>query len=173
MGMKQAQCYENYPLWIVLVSNLVSLATYAIGAGIIYMFGAVWALLYVLYVLALELRLILRHCPDCYYYGRTCAFGQGRLSALVARKGSPKRMACGKATMLDILPDFMVSVIPIIAGIALLVGAFSWVMLAAVATLFILGFAGNAFVRGQLACSHCMQRKLGCPAAKLFGMKSK
>jgi hypothetical protein len=140
MGMKQAQCYENYPLWIVLVSNLVSLATYAIGAGIIYMFGAVWALLYVLYVLALELRLILRHCPDCYYYGRTCAFGQGRLSALVARKGSPKRMACGKATMLDIL---------------------------------ILGFAGNAFVRGQLACSHCMQRKLGCPAAKLFGVKSK
>jgi hypothetical protein len=34
--------------------------------------------------------------------------------------------------------------------------------------LLLLGFMGNALVRGQLACRYCKQREIGCPATQLF-----
>ena len=78
--------YENYPLWIVLFSNLVTLATYFIGAYIIYQAGLVWMLVYLIYVLVLEFRLVHGHCVNCYYYGKYCAFGRGKMSSLFFKK---------------------------------------------------------------------------------------
>ena len=34
--------------------------------------------------------------------------------------------------------------------------------------LLLLGFLGNALVRGHLACRYCRQREIGCPAERLF-----
>ena len=80
--MQEPDFYENYPTVIVIVSNLLSFLIYGIGAGILYMVGLIWVTCYVLFILFLEFRLMSRHCVDCYYYGKTCAFGKGRLSPL-------------------------------------------------------------------------------------------
>ena len=160
--------YERYPLWIVIASNLLSVLIWLIGAVILYQAGPVWAVLYLAFVLVLEYRLISGHCVDCYYYGKTCAFGKGRLSCIFFSKGEPERFSRMQLTWKDIVPDFLAFFLPVLAGVALLVLEFRLTVLILVIVLLCLGFFGNAFVRGRLACRYCRQREIGCPAERLF-----
>ena len=163
-----AQLVEDYPWWVVFVSNLVSLGVYLSGAYIIYQLGILWLVLYVFYILYLEVRLLGGHCVDCYYHGRWCAFGKGKISSLFFRKGSPEKFSSMNFSWKDMVPDLLVTLIPLLVGIVLLVLSFDWLILLALIVLVVLSTAGNGFVRGNLACKHCKQRGLGCPAEKLF-----
>jgi len=171
--MKSVQCYENYPFWIVFFSNFVSIAIYLIGAFIIYQIGLIWLILYLIFIGILEFRLIKGHCVNCYYYGKICAFGKGKISSIFFKKGDAGKFCKMQMTWKDIVPDSMVSIIPIIAGIALLVISFNWTILILVVILFLLTSTGNGIVRGSLACKYCKQRKIGCPAEQLFNKKKK
>jgi len=169
--MEKAQGYENYPAWIILTVNAFSIAIWLAGAYIIWQALGIWVVLYLAFILALEVRLIRGHCPDCYYYGKRCANGAGKLSSLLFKKGNPASFCKRQMSWKDILPDFMVSVIPMAIGGALLFLNFSWIILGLVILLFVLSFPGNAFVHGKLVCRYCRQRELGCPAEKLFSKK--
>jgi hypothetical protein len=68
----------------------------------------------------------------------------------------------------DVIPDLLVSIIPILIGIVLLIIEFDFKLLFAAIILIALTTIGNAFVRGNLTCRYCKQRELGCPAEKLF-----
>jgi len=166
--MQEPGCYEKHPTHSVIVSNLVSLLIYGIGAFILSRFGLIWVIGYVLFIILLEFRLLGRHCVNCYYYGKTCAFGKGWLSSLFIARGHPEQFNQKKITWKDIAPDFLVFIIPILAGILLLIQEFTWIILVLVIALVLLGFLGNALVRGQLACRYCKKREIGCPASQLF-----
>jgi hypothetical protein len=166
--MQGPDCFENYPAATVIASNFLSFLIYGIGVYILYRFGLIWVIGYVLFVLFLEFRLLGGHCVDCYYYGRTCAFGKGYLSSLFFPRGRPEQFSRMKITWKDIIPDFLVFLIPVLAGILLLLQEFTWTVLILIIALFLLGFLGNALVRGQLACRYCKQREIGCPAERLF-----
>ena len=166
--MGEPQGYDQYPVWMVLASGILSFSVYLAGAIILYQLGLVWLVLYVLFILLLEFRLVRGHCVDCYYYGKTCAFGKGRLSCLFFPKGTPQHFSQRKITSKDLIPDFLVFFIPLVVGSVLLIRDFSWILLILVIALFILGFAGNAVVRGQIACRYCRQKEVGCPAQRLF-----
>jgi hypothetical protein len=71
-------------------------------------------------------------------------------------------------TWKDIVPDFLLFTIPLLAGIALFIHTFRWILLLLIIALFFLGFIGNALIRGQIACRYCKQREIGCPAQRLF-----
>ncbi len=157
----------------MLISNLVSIAIYLAGAFIIYHLGLVWLGLYILYILLLEIMVMKKSCVNCHYYGRCCAFGKGKLSSLFFKKGSPNKFARRKITWKHIIPDFLVSIIPLIAGIILLMLEFNWLILLSVILIVILTSFGNSFVRGSLACKYCKQRELGCPAEQLFSKNKK
>ena len=171
--MQEPGCYENYPTLIVIGSNLVSFLIYVIGLVILYRISIILVIGYVLFILILELRLLSGHCVDCYYYGKTCAFGKGRLSSLFFQKGNPEEFNLKKITWKDIAPDFLVFIVPVLAGILLLIQDFSWIVLILIIALFLLGFLGNALVRGQLACRFCKQKEIGCPAEQLFNKTKK
>jgi len=171
--MNQEKYYEDYPFWIVIVSSVLSILIYAVGGFIIYQLGLIWLIAYLLYILFLEMRVLEKSCVNCYYFGKTCAFGKGRLSRILFRKGTTKDFANRQITWKDILPDFMVSVIPMLVAVALLIIKFRWLILALLISLFLLGFIGNGIVRSQLACKHCKQREIGCPAEKLFNKNKK
>jgi hypothetical protein len=171
--MAQPKSYRNYPCWIVLVSNLVSLLIYAIGAYIISRLGPVCLGLYLLYIIWLEIRVMSKSCANCYYYGKYCAFGKGKISSWLFKKGSPQEFLKRDITWKDILPDFLVSLIPLIAGIILLIFHFNWLLLILIVLLVMLTSVGNGFVRGSLACKFCKQREIGCPAEQLFSKKKK
>ena len=66
----------------VIASNPVSFLNYGIGIYILFRFGLIRVIGNVLFILLLEFRLPGGHCMDCYYYGRTGAFGKGYLSSL-------------------------------------------------------------------------------------------
>jgi hypothetical protein len=80
--MQIPDCHKNYPATTVIASNPVSFLNYGIGIYILFRFGLIRVIGNVLFILLLEFRLPGGHCMDCYYYGRTGAFGKGYLSSL-------------------------------------------------------------------------------------------
>jgi hypothetical protein len=170
--MGEPTVYENYPARVVLLSNLLSVAIYVIGALLMAGLGP-WSLtVYIVYCLWMEIRLLRQGCMDCYYYGKRCAFGRGRLCALLFRQGDPQRFAQKQISWSNLLPDFAVSLLPAVAAIIQLVTDFRWVTLVLLVVLLVLTFQGNAIVRGSFACLHCRQRQIGCPAERLFNKSS-
>ncbi|UCH72195.1 MAG: hypothetical protein JSW62_01215 [Thermoplasmatales archaeon] len=169
--MNAKKCYENYPFSFVIGANVLQLAIYLIGAYIVYLLGPVWFVLYVVYVLILEIRLLKISCIHCYYYSKRCAFGKGKLCAIFFKKGYPEKFIEKQIGWIDIIPDFLVSIIPLIIGVLLLIIDFDWFILLLIVLLVFLAFPINGFMRGSLACKYCKQREIGCPAEKLFSKK--
>ena len=169
--MGQTKTYERFPIWVVGLSNFVGLSIYLIGAYILAGFGLWLAGLYLLYCLGLEFRLLKGHCVDCYYYGKTCGFGKGKLCSWLFKKGDPRKFSGMNISWADMLPDLIVLLGPVLGGIFLLVQDFTWLLAGLMVLLIVLSLSGNALVRGSLACKYCRQRELGCPAARLFGVE--
>lgn len=166
--MESSECLESYPWWMVVLSNLVSLGIYGLGAFIIFQVGWIYMTIYLAFILVLEIRLLKGHCVDCYYYDKACAFGKGRLSAVFFKQGSAKRFSDKRITWWNMMPDILVALVPVIVGIVVLFMDFSWMILASVIGLLLLATVGNRAVRSSLACKRCRQRELGCPAENLF-----
>ena len=160
---------ENYPARLVAVSVLVTLAIYAVGALILSGFGPGFSIAYLLFLLWNELRVMKLSCVDCYYYGKRCAFGRGKVASLLFRKGAPARFAAKPITWVQLLPDMLVPLLPLVVGAILLVREFDWLRALLLALLIAGASYGNYFVRSTIACRYCKQRELGCPAEKLFG----
>lgn len=151
-----------------MVCNGVGLAIYAIGLYLMARVGLVCGLLYAAYCVWMEWRLLSGSCRSCYYYGKRCGFGKGRVCSWLFRKRSERGAGAKPISWRDVVPDFLVSLIPLGVGITALICSFSWPVLLLIITLVFLGSVGTGFVRGQLACKYCKQRELGCPAEQLF-----
>jgi len=169
--MEEAEGYERFPIWIVILSNLVAMSIYAIGAYVLAGFGIWLSVLYLICCLWLEVGVLRGSCVNCYYYGKVCAFGKGRLCPVLFKKGDPQKFVEREVSWSQVLPDLLVSIFPIVGGVALLVRDFTWLVVAMLAVLVVLSLGGNAVVRGSFACKFCKQRQIGCPAEKLFGKR--
>ncbi len=170
--MSATKTYDNFPFRIVILSNIVSISIYTIGFFLILRLGWIAAVIYLVFILAFEYRLISSHCVNCYYWGKTCGFGKGRISYLFFQNGDPSKFCSKKMTWKDMIPDLLVTLIPLITGIVFLIIKLNFLLLAAVILLILLTTMGNSFIRGTLACKFCRQRELGCPAEKLFSKAS-
>ncbi|MDH4122703.1 MAG: class I serpentine receptor [Thermoplasmata archaeon] len=166
--MSEQTCYENYPLRIVALSNLLNFSIWIIGAYLLLGFGILFSILFLVYCIVMEFRVLTRSCVNCYYYGKICFSGRGKVCSLLFKKGKSGNFVTDKVTWKDILPDFMVSIFPIIGGIVLLIISFSWLIVLLLVILVLLTTAGNSVIRGSFACKNCKQREIGCPAQKLF-----
>ena len=166
--METIKRYENYPIWVVLLSNLVSLAIYGLGFVIIFRLDLIFSIFYLIYILILEYRLMRFHCINCFYHGKICGFGKGRLSSWFFKKGDISRFCLKEMTFKDMIPDILISLIPLVIGITLLVVKFDFILLFILLILLILTTIGNGFIRGTLTCKYCKQKELGCPADRLF-----
>ncbi len=164
----KTSAFENFPWWMIAVCNSVGLAIYAIGLYLMACLGTVWAVLYAAYCVWMEWRLLSGSCRYCYYFGKRCGFGKGVVCSWFFAKGVGRTLGDKRISWRDLMPDFLVSLIPLGAGITMLIRNYSWLALLLVAALVFLGSVGTGFVRGQLACKYCKQRELGCPAEHLF-----
>jgi hypothetical protein len=171
--MDDRQRYGQFPVWMVAVSVLQALSIYALGVYILAGAGRIVVGGYVALCLAFELRGLRRGCRDCYYYGRRCAFGRGLVCAWLFQRGEPDRFAARCITWRELIPDLLLSLVPLVGGIILSVLAFAWSRLIALAALVFLSSVATGYVRGSIACRHCKQMEIGCPAQKLFAGASK
>jgi hypothetical protein len=169
---KKPEAYGSYPPSCVILCNLAEAAIVLLGAFILFGFGWAVPAAYLLYCLTLEFRILRMSCPNCYYYGKRCFCGKGLCAARLFKRGDPKIFLAKKITWLDILPDFMVSIVPIVCGAILLSINFDWAILTAVVAIGILGFPAQGIIHGW-GCKHCRQREIGCPACELFSKKGK
>ncbi|MFC1511547.1 hypothetical protein ACFL5U_04120 [Candidatus Margulisiibacteriota bacterium] len=165
---KRFKSYENYPAWFVLFSNAITFSIYILGVYIISGFGLLYVLLYLLYIVLMEIKLLRGSCVDCYYYGKVCFLGRGKIAPLFFKKGEPSRFVNRQITWKDLFPDLLVPIIPLVSAIVLLIIDFSWPVLGALVLLVILGFPVTGYLRSCLACRFCRQREIGCPAEQML-----
>jgi len=170
--MEENPCYGSYPLGTVFVSNLLNYSIWIIGFYILSGFGILISVLFLAYCLILEFRVLTKSCVNCYYYGKMCFSGKGMICGALFKKGKSGGFIDRKITWKDVLPDFFVSIIPLVGGIILLLMTFSWLILILMVVILLLTTVGNSVVRGALACRYCKQREIGCPAHKLFEKKN-
>ena len=166
--MSEIKIYQNFPLRIVIVCNLLPILIYAGGATILAGFNLWISLAYLLFCLWLEYRVLKYSCANCYYYGKICGSGKGKLCSLLFKPGDPQAFVQKEVSWIELIPDFLVSLIPLVGGVILLILNFDWLTVVLLILLLSLTFGGNAVVRGNFMCKHCRQRELGCPAEKLF-----
>ncbi len=114
--MEQTKTYERFPLWIVGLSNLLAVLIYGLGAYILAGFGLWLSGLYLFYCLGLEFRLLKGHCINCYYYGKVCGFGKGKLCSWLFKKGDPRKFGATDISWASMLPDFLVLLWPVVGG---------------------------------------------------------
>ena len=162
------ETYDDFPFSLVQVCMVVNITIYILGAYLIAPLGKIFVALYLLYCLWMEIRLLLRRCRDCYYFGRLCAFGKGKICSLFFKKGSPERFKMKKITWINLMPDLFVSLIPLIIGGFYLVQSFSWLRLSFILIFVIISFPITGFIRGSISCKFCRQKGMGCPAVQLF-----
>ena len=166
-----AKTYEQFPPHLVAPCLAINIAIYAIGAYLLSRLGLLYMALYLTFCLCLEIRLLACHCPNCYYYGHLCAFAKGKISSWFFKKGSPDQFAAKEISWKTMIPDFLVSLIPIGIGIYLLIRNFSILILALILLIFALAMPITGLIRTKIACKHCKQKTLTCPAEKLFAKK--
>jgi hypothetical protein len=166
--MNNSKTFDNYPAWIVIISQSLSLLIYALGAYIISGFGPIFAAAFLVYCFFLEVDLLRNACVHCCYYGKVCGLGKGKLAPLLFKKGDPKIFASREVSLKTLLPNIMVMLAPLILGLFKLITGFNWFTLGAIFLLVILSTFGNGVARSELVCKFCKQKELGCPAEKML-----
>lgn len=169
--METITTHDKFPFRIVILSNLVSIFIYLSGFIISFSLSWIAAIIYLVFILAMEFRLLSKHCVNCYYWGKICGFGKGRLSSLFFKRGEPTKFCEKSITWKDMIPDLLVSLIPLVIAIALMIIRFNLILLFAAIILIILSTIGNSYIRGNLTCKYCKQREIGCQAEQLFSKR--
>jgi hypothetical protein len=168
--VKDIPCYENFPKRIVVLTISYTVIMYAIGVYLLACLplGLLWSILYIVYVILMEILILKKSCINCYYYGKLCGFGRSKFCALLFKQGDPQKFAAREATWRDIIPDFLIMILPVVGGIILLILHFNILPLILLIALVLLFLVGNPIIRGSFTCKYCKQGELGCPASKLF-----
>jgi hypothetical protein len=169
--MEITKTHDNFPFRIVILSNSVSILIYISGFIITFSLSWIAAILYLAFILALEFRLLSKHCVNCYYWGKTCGFGKGRLSSLFFKRGDTLKFCENSFTWKDMIPDLLVFLIPLLTALVLMIIRFNIILLFATIVLIAFTTVGNGFIRGNLTCKYCKQREIGCPAEQLFSKR--
>ncbi|MEA3458841.1 MAG: hypothetical protein U9R21_09215, partial [Candidatus Thermoplasmatota archaeon] len=119
--MEKTKSYENFPLWVPIVAVLVSVISCSIGAVIISGFGIIFSILYIFYCFGAELFVIVRSCKNCWYYGKMCGLGKGKIAPFFVKKGDAKKFADRDISIVHLIPDFLVVILPVVGGVILLI----------------------------------------------------
>lgn len=172
-GFLAEEGFEKYPAWIVFVTNLVNLSVYATALYLVYAVRPIFTLPFFIYIIYLEWSVYVKGCANCYYYGRLCAFGRGKIAGLFVDKGDSKKFTEKTFSLKDLIPSLMLNIIPLVAGVWLLLQGFSWLIAGIMAWPLAVMFLGNPVLYGKMVCPNCKQRSIGCPACKFFMEREK
>lgn len=154
---------ENYPIKIVCVSATLTIISNLLGTLVFYVLQPVLGVLFLLLaVFTIVVSMKLR-CTHCFYLGKYCNFGLGKLAALLFKKGDSKEFKNPKKVIPTAILSFGTILLPVIAGIGLILFDFSLVNLGLLLVYILFGILPNFFIRGNF-CDKCMQGQLGCPS---------
>jgi len=79
---------DNYPAHIIIIRWTILFLAFALGIYVLLEFHHMLAIVYIVYAfVALTLILPLSRCGSCFYHGRFCNTGWGKIAAYLFKKG--------------------------------------------------------------------------------------
>jgi cell division protein FtsW (lipid II flippase) len=158
---------ENYPKHITTIRWIILLLAFGLGIYVLLGLHYLLAIIYIVYSLvALTLILPLSRCASCFYHGKFCNTGWGKIAAYLSEKGDESKYVdhYNYAIFLHLL-----WLIPLLIALLQLVRQKDLFALSIfVIYLFIL-FAEKIILK-KLCCKRCHQREF-CPAVPFRKME--
>ena len=170
---KEPLPFEQYPIKTVVIVWLINLIVYVTAVYLLWQFDALLGKIFIAFLIILEISVYQEGCTVCYYYGKRCYCGRGKIVPLFFKKGDRQKFCSKKVTFLNLLPHALVALLPLAIGIVLLIRDFNWLILVFTSVPLLNWFIGNHIVFGCFACPHCQQGRICCPAQDFFGKKKK
>ncbi|MFX1516675.1 MAG: hypothetical protein ACFFC6_10220 [Promethearchaeota archaeon] len=159
----QTEKLEEYPIKIVCISATLTVISYLLGTIVIYVLHPILGLIFLLLAVTTIIVSMKLRCTHCFYIGKYCNFGLGKLTAILFKKGEPDEFRNPKKVVPTAILSFGTMLLPVIAGIGLIFFDFSLINIGLLLIYILLGILPNFFVRGNF-CEKCMQGQLGCPS---------
>jgi len=165
---KNARIYEqgseSYPKKDIIFYNLMMILWVALGMVACWFFSPFIAWIYLIYaVVVIGVVLRIWVCPDCYYHGKWCFKGWGKLSGMFVEKGSVDNFNKNIGVKLAPVAYGLLSLIPTISILATInLGAVALKIVVLVLLLLISYY--NAVVGKKRACIKCKMRSI-CPGS--------
>lgn len=83
---------EGYPQPIIIIRWILLLLAFGWGVYILHKLHHMLAMIYIIYaVLALTLILLLSRCVNCFYHGKLCNTGWGKMAAYLFKKSDESK----------------------------------------------------------------------------------
>lgn len=155
---------EIFPLKTMVAENILFLFWILLGSYLCASLSKVVGWAYLIYgssMLIVFMRILV--CKNCYYHGKWCHSGWGKLSALYCKQGEITRFGCGAGGA--IIPIFYgsMALIPIILAVITLIKSFS-ILILGILVLFIPVVALSSTILRKKVCVQCKMKNL-CPGS--------
>lgn len=159
----QTEKLDEYPIKIVCISATLTVISYLLGTIVFYVLHPILGFIFLLLAVFTIIISMKLRCTHCYYIDKYCNFGLGKLAAILFKKGDSEEFRNPKKVVPTAIMSFGTTLLPVIAGIWLIIFDFSLINLGLLLVYILLGIMPNFIVRGNF-CEKCMQGQLGCPS---------
>jgi hypothetical protein len=155
---------EQHPKATITLANLAMAIWIASGTAACWFLHPIIAWVY-LAVALITVGVVLRRlvCVNCYYYGKWCGTGWGKLAALFFKAGDMEKFSTSIGVKLAPLTYGLLSLIPIVLIIVSIVLEFTVAKIIVLAVLLLVSVY-SAFLSRKRGCVNC-KMKLACPGS--------
>ena len=155
---------EEYPKSQILLGNLVMILWIALGTAACWFLYPLAGRIYLVVAVTLVF-LVLRWlvCTNCYYYGKWCPIGWGKLAALLFKQGSIEKFSKSLGVKLAPVVYGLLSLVPLIFIIVALAKEFTAPKIIVLVLLLAVSYY-SAVGNRKKSCSNCKMRTI-CPGA--------
>jgi len=168
--VRKRKIYEEglaeYPKAAILLGNLMMLIWIALGTIGCWLLHPLIAWVYLAFaviMVGIVLRKLL--CTSCYYYGKWCPIGWGKLSALMFKKADESEFGTGLGFKLAPVTYGLLTLIPIVTiVVSFFIRSQFWVQGVIILTLLLLVSAYSGTISRKKSCAKCKVRFM-CPGS--------
>jgi len=158
------QGLEEFPKSGIIFGNLLMLLWIALGTAACWFLYPLAGRIYLVVAVSLVF-LVLRWlvCTNCYYYGKWCPIGWGKLAAILFKQGSIEKFSKSPGVKLAPVVYGLLSLVPLIFIIVALVKEFTAPKIIVLVLLLAVSYY-SAVGNRRKSCSNCKMRTI-CPGA--------
>ena len=158
-----ADCRDSFGVAWIAAENILHVSTWVVAGGLVWPIR--WhgwpavVIFWALVVVVIQVLLKKHNCSRCYYYGKNCHLGWGRLSAWLFKQDSGSMKTGKRLSLFYVLSPPVFLIAGVAVGVLLDVGTLHWVLLGLYVTL-----NAAAFPVRKRGCKLCAMRKV-CPGS--------
>ena len=160
---------EEYPKSSMILGNFLMLLWIALGTIACWFLFPLVAWIYFVFAIMMVF-VVLRKlvCTHCYYYGKWCHIGWGKLSALLFKKGDIEKFSTSVGIKIAPFVYGSLTLIPLVLLIISMFDEFTLFKLSIPVLLLLVGFYSGTIGRKK-SCAKCKMRLI-CPGSAIKEM---